>query len=152
MYIDISSPHATASINGNQSNPELEGTAMFYKSKYKGIFVKIEVWGLPVSSSSADAPAFFGLHIHENGDCYLPFDKVGNHYNPKMLPHPNHAGDLPPLLSNNGYAFMTVYDEFLELEDIIGKAIIVHSHSDDFKTQTSGDAGEKIGCGVIKWG
>ena len=36
------------------------------------------------------------------------------------------------------------------IDEIIGKAVIVHSSPDDFTTQPSGNAGEKIACGIIK--
>ena len=33
---------------------------------------------------------------------------------------------------------------------ILDRSVIVHRMPDDFKTQPSGDAGTKIGCGVIR--
>ncbi len=95
---------------------------------------------------------FFGMHIHEVGDCTLPFDKTGGHYNPTNASHPEHAGDLPPLLSNNGYAWTAFYTGRLRMDEIIGKSIIIHGMRDDFTTQPAGDSGEKIGCGVIQRG
>ena len=90
------------------------------------------------------------MHIHENGDCTSPFDKTGNHYNPENTSHPNHSGDLPPLLSNKGYAWIAFWDNRFTISEIKGKSIVIHSMSDDFRSQPSGDSGEKIGCGVIK--
>ena len=37
-------------------------------------------------------------------------------------------------------------------KDIVGKAIIVHAGADDFVSQPSGNAGARIGCGVIELG
>jgi superoxide dismutase, Cu-Zn family len=34
--------------------------------------------------------------------------------------------------------------------DLRGKAVIVHAKSDDFTTQPSGAAGDRIACGVIR--
>ena len=34
--------------------------------------------------------------------------------------------------------------------DIVGKAVIVHKDADDFKTQPTGNAGGRFGCGVIQ--
>jgi Cu-Zn family superoxide dismutase len=33
---------------------------------------------------------------------------------------------------------------------VVGKSIIVHTSADDFATQPTGNAGGRIGCGVIK--
>lgn len=136
-------PAAMALIHGNAKNPELFGKAFFSKTPSGGIMVSVEVYGLPAEE------VFLGMHIHEFGECTLPFDKTGSHYNPSASEHPMHAGDMPPLLNNGGYAYMTFYTERFELEEILGKSLIIHGRRDDFTTQPSGDAGEKIGCGVI---
>ena len=78
------------------------------------------------------------------------FPNTGNHYNPGNVPHPEHAGDLPPLLSNSGYAWMSFYTNRVDVEDIIGRSLVIHSMRDDFTTQPSGNSGDKIGCGVIE--
>lgn len=31
----------------------------------------------------------------------------------------------------------------------MGRSVIIHAKRDDFTTQPSGDAGDRIGCGVI---
>lgn len=96
-------PCAYSVITGNKDNRRLNGTVYFYNTPFGGTLVEAEVDGLPVNP---DNPvAFYGMHIHENGDCTLPFDKTGEHYNPSSAPHPEHAGDLPPLLVNYGYAY-----------------------------------------------
>ena len=79
-----------------------------------------------------------------------PFPNTGNHYNPGNVPHPEHAGDLLPLLSNNGYAWMMFYTGRVNVEDIIGRSVVIHGMRDDFTTQPSGNSGDKIGCGVIE--
>ena len=146
---------AIAWINGNNDYHNLRGSVKFYKTGYGGVLVVTEVFRLPddadlLRAAGNEKSGFFAMHIHENGDCTIPFDKTGNHYNPYNLEHPNHAGDLPPLLSNNGYAFLVVYDERFSIEDIIGKSVIIHRNADDFMTQPSGNSGNKIGCGVIR--
>lgn len=78
------------------------------------------------------------------------FPNTGNHYNPGNVPHPEHAGDLLPLLSNNGYAWMSFYTGRVNVEDIIGRSVVIHSMRDDFTSQPSGNSGDKIGCGVIE--
>lgn len=71
------------------------------------------------------------------------------HYNPQNCPHPYHAGDLPPLIENNGYSYMRVFLNKFKIKDIIGKVIIIHDMPDDFTTQPSGNSGTKIACGKI---
>lgn len=139
-------PSATAWINGNADYPSLSGRAGFYDTPLGGVIVNIEVYGLPDTVNTSD---FFGMHIHEFGNCTPPFDKTGNHYNPTNAEHPNHAGDMPPLLSNNGYAWTAFYDKRFTISEIIGKSIVIHLMRDNFTSQPSGDSGMKIGCGVI---
>ena len=35
---------------------------------------------------------------------------------------------------------------------MVGKGVIVHEKADDLKTQPTGDAGGRIGCGVVEAG
>jgi Cu-Zn family superoxide dismutase len=34
--------------------------------------------------------------------------------------------------------------------NLVGKAFVVHAKADDYKTQPSGDAGDRIACGVVR--
>ncbi|MDD2959529.1 MAG: superoxide dismutase family protein [Lachnospiraceae bacterium] len=143
-------PFAFAKISGSSAFPNLSGNAIFYRNpKSPGVLVKVEVTGLPDTNSPIRSN-FYGMHIHEFGDCTLPFDKTGNHYNPRRLNHPYHAGDMPPLLGNNGYAFSLFYTNRFSPRDILHKSLILHLKPDDFVTQPSGNSGDKIGCGVIE--
>lgn len=142
-------PSAVANIQGNSTHPLLHGTALFYHTAMGGILIQVEAFHLP-DDDLPDHSGFFGMHIHEHGNCTLPFDQTGSHYNPTDEPHPNHAGDFPPLLSNHGYAWTAFYDARLTIEDCIGRSIIIHGGKDDFTTQPSGNSGDKIGCGVIQ--
>lgn len=142
-------PDAAAWIVGNTSNPRLSGLVKFYRTVYGGVLVEAEIFGLP-SIQAEDSSDFYAMHIHEFGDCSDEFENTGGHYNPDALPHPDHAGDLLPLLGCQGYAWMSFYDKRFTIDEIIGKSVIIHSRRDDFTTQPSGDAGVKIGCGEIK--
>lgn len=84
------------------------------------------------------------------GNMQDQFANTLSHYNPNQCDHPFHVGDLPPLLENNGYAEMSVLINKFRIKDIIGRTIIIHDMPDDFKSQPSGDSGEKIACGIIK--
>ncbi|MDE7268760.1 MAG: superoxide dismutase family protein [Lachnospiraceae bacterium] len=142
-------PKAVAWIRGNAENPQLSGIVKFFQTPYAGVLVETEIFGMPniVTQFSSD---FYAMHIHENGDCTLPFDKTGNHYNPTNEPHPHHAGDMVQLMANQGYAWLSFYDKRFTIHEIIGRSVVIHKMPDDFMTQPSGNSGEKIGCGVIK--
>ena len=84
-----------------------------------------------------------------SGNSNDEFADTKMHYNPTNCPHPYHAGDLPPLIENNGYSYMRVFVNKFNLNDIIGKVIIIHDMPDDFTSQPSGKSGTKIACGKI---
>ena len=93
---------------------------------------------------------FYGMHIHEYGDCTLPFDRTGEHYSYREAVHPQHSGDLIPLMGNQGYAWTAFYDKRITIPEIIGRSVVIHAMPDDFMTQPSGNSGMKIGCGIIR--
>ena len=146
--LDVQQPVLMVEIRGNENNPLLHGTAIFSPTPMGGVLIQVEVFYLP-DQDLPNHSGFFGMHLHQNGDCQIPFDQTGDHFNPQNLMHPEHAGDFPPLLSGHGYAWMAFYDTRLSIEDIMGRSIVIHGHKDDFSSQPSGMSGEKIGCGVI---
>ena len=80
------------------------------------------------------------------------FANAKMHLNTTDCSHPFHIGDLPPLIENNGYSYMSVLINKFNINDIIGKVIIIHDMPDDFTTQPSGNSGTKIACGKIEKG
>lgn len=137
-------PEAIAYVRGGESYPRLGGTVKFFQ-RQDGLVVDAEIFGLPETESG-----FFGFHIHEGHSCDgTGFPLTGGHFNPGSTMHPKHAGDLPPLLSDHGKAYMRVWTGRTTAEELIGKTVVIHSGSDDFQTQPSGNAGAKIACGVI---
>ena len=145
-------PPAKALIFGSNHYPSVCGTVSFYQTP-RGILIAAEINGLPTYSGVCKKNVF-GFHIHENGCCTGnsddPFADVGGHYNPENCPHPYHAGDLPPLIGTNGYAFSVFLTNRFTLGEIIGKTVIIHASPDDFTTQPSGNSGEKMACGRIR--
>lgn len=143
---------AIAHIKGGKEYPNLNGTVYFKETK-QGVLVTAKINGLPQSKSNCRG-RFFGFHIHEGSSCTGnskdEFANSGSHYNPKNCAHPFHAGDLPPLLENNGYAYMSVLVNKFKINDIIGKVLIIHDMPDDFTSQPSGNSGTKIACGKIE--
>lgn len=141
-------PEAVAEISGGTEYPDIHGMVRFYETPFSGVVIEAEIFDLPVESR--ETPAFFAFHIHENGDCSADFANTGNHYNPENHPHPSHAGDLPSLLTGNGYSWLCFYDSCLSISQVIGRSAVIHGGVDDFTTQPSGNSGKKIACGVIQ--
>ena len=142
--------HAIAKIHGGPSNPTLHGTVCFQQLR-TGVLVTAEVFNLPQTRPSG--AGIFALHIHAgtrcSGTAENPFADAKGHYNPDANPHPYHAGDLPPLFGNHGYAYLSVFTDRFSVEEILGRVVIVHQNPDDFTTQPSGNAGAMIACGKI---
>lgn len=144
-------PEAYAPLQGAPNYESITGIVRFYSSG-TGVILNAEVYGLP-SATTPCAPYIHGFHIHEGDSCTGnntdPFANTGLHFNPSSCQHPEHVGDMPPLFSSNGFAWMVYYTERFSIPEIIGKTIIIHEKPDDFHTQPSGDSGSKIACGVI---
>ena len=148
-------PHAVAVMQGGPRNRYLGGTVKFYQTG-DGVLVVADILGLP-EAADACSPNVFAFHIHGGGACTRngggnsedPFADAGSHYNPSDCPHPYHAGDMPPLFSAGDRAFLAFISDRFTVDEIIGKTVIIHDRPDDFTTQPSGNAGNKIACGVI---
>ena len=145
-------PCAVARIAGSCDYPEIRGCVWFYSTEM-GVLVAAEVYGLPEADARCNTP-FFGFHIHEGGYCSgnaeNPFANAGGHFNPDCCMHPEHAGDMPPLLANHGYSLQMFLLNKYCVDEIIGRTVIVHAKPDDFTTQPSGNSGKMIACGEIK--
>lgn len=146
MFRCSSCPDAVAQIRGGVDAPCLSGWVRFYQER-GSVLVVVDVSGLPVDSETG----FFALHIHEGGSCAGEgFSQTGGHYDPKGMPHPDHAGDLPPLLLCRGGAYLAVRTDRFRVGEVIGRTVVIHSGPDDLHSQPAGNAGTKIGCGVIR--
>jgi Cu-Zn family superoxide dismutase len=124
-------------------------------------FEKVEKGVRVTAHLSGLSPGTHGFHIHEKGDCSSPdASSAGGHFNPTDEPHgapddlKRHAGDLGNIEANDkGEASYDRVDTMIALDgpnSIIGRALIIHQDKDDFKTQPTGNAGARIGCGVIQ--
>ena len=105
-------------------------------------------------------PGVKGFHIHDKGDCSAPDAmSAGGHFNPTKTQHgapgAGHAGDLGNLVFNeSGKATVNLTVRGISVNKnasngIIGRAVIVHVGTDDFKTDPTGNAGGRGACGVI---
>lgn len=142
-YLSSQKADAIAKIAGGTNFPKINGEVRFWQLP-SGVIVVAEIENLPTTKSN-----IFAFHIHEGETCEDDFSKTGGHYNPLNYPHPNHSGDLPPLFSNNGEAWQAFFTNRFSVNEIIGKAVIIHEDVDDFTTQPSGNSGEKIACGIV---
>lgn len=139
-------PDAMARIVGGEEGPRLSGCVRFYQEN-GCVLIEAKISGLPKTSESR----FFGFHIHQGRDCSgVGFSRAEGHYNPLGQGHPEHAGDLPPLLSCKGNAYLSVKTDCFSVNEIIGRTVVIHSNPDDFHTQPAGNAGKKIACGIIQ--
>jgi len=117
-----------------------------------GIKIDAEISGL--------TPGKHGFHVHEFGDCSMMDGKcAGGHFNPEGKPHggpdsaERHVGDFGNVVAGaDGTAHYSRVDKeiaFSGPHSIIGRSIIVHGGTDDLTSQPSGNAGPRVGCGVI---
>lgn len=143
--------NAAAEIHGAPSYSGIKGRVTF-RQQPSGVIVTAEINGLPYSDIQCKN-RIFGFHIHEGtsckGDATDPFAEAKGHYNPGGCPHPYHAGDLPSLFGNKGYAYLSVFTDRFTVQEIVGRVVVIHDMPDDFKTQPAGDSGKKIACGKI---
>lgn len=149
QLLENNTPQAIAWVTGSPEYPQISGLAKFYDTPYGGTLIESEFFGLP-NISVQNSTTYYAMHIHEFGNCSDSFQHIGEHYNPSAQPHPFHAGDLLPLLSNQGYAWSSFYDKRFQVKDIIGRSVVIHAQADDFTSQPAGNSGIKIGCGVIR--
>ncbi len=115
-------------------------------------------------SGSAMPPGDHGIHLHEKGLCDGPkFESAGAHWNPAGKKHGRdnpagaHLGDLANLVvAANGTASVSIpVDDVMMksganmLADADGTALVIHAKADDYKTDPSGDSGDRIACAVL---
>ncbi len=137
---------AMALIIGASDMPRLSGTVWLTDSP-AGVCVEANVRGLPPNETG-----FYAFHLHERSSCLPPdFTSAKGHYNPSGAPHPQHAGDFPMLMATKqGEAWLSFVTTRFTVSEVIGRAVVIHANRDDYTSQSSGDAGARIGCGVIQ--
>jgi len=147
---------ATAALQptaGNQTGGELRFAVVDGRIEVTGA-----VTGLPAGGTH-------GFHVHETGDCSAPDgSSAGGHFNPGSTDHgrvgqgAHHAGDSDNITAgSDGTAQVSGWLEGATIgdggaTDIVGKGVIVHKDADDYATQPTGNAGDRLACGVIQAG
>lgn len=140
---------AKSYIRGSADYPAVHGEVTFFETA-KGIKVKGRIFGLPDNGKG-----FYGFHLHEGSSC-LPtegdntFSEAKGHYM-QDKPHPLHAGDFPVIMAaKKGCAEFSFLTSRFDINEAIGRTLIIHLDPDDYTTQPSGNSGNRIACGVIK--
>ncbi len=101
-----------------------------------------------------------GFHIHQFGDLSsADGTAMGGHFNPAGMEHSSptdlmrHVGDMGNIdADGNGKAHLDYIDKQIMLAgtaSVLGRGVVVHAKEDDMKTQPTGNAGARIGQGVI---
>jgi Cu-Zn family superoxide dismutase len=148
-------PPLTATTQLLGPNGELHGTATLTQLT-GATAVHAHVEGLP--------PGTYAIHLHSVGSCEGPkFTSAGGHFNPTMMKHGKdnpmgpHLGDLPNVVVGaNGTGTLDYTVAGLQLVggpapllDADGAAVVVHAGPDDYKTDPSGNSGDRIACGSL---
>lgn len=144
-----------AHIDVKDATGKSVGMAMISPAKDGGVSIAIDFKGLP--------PGEHALHFHMTAKCEAPFTSAGGHFNPGMKKHgaqnPEgpHAGDMANFtVAANGTAKATITNKNVIMGDGAnsiyangGTALMVHATADDMKTDPSGNAGDRIACGLV---
>ena len=137
------------------------GTVQVRETASGTVWLTLSATGLPVGT--------LGFHIHETGACDADggFKSAGGHLAGDRQhgvlnqdgPHP---GDLPNIHVPEGGSL--VYETFLArgapserswiervgLFDGDGSVVVIHARPDDYRSPPSGEAGDRIACGVLE--
>ncbi len=101
-----------------------------------------------------------GVHLHETGACEGPdFASAGGHiagdaeHGVEAAGGP-HPGDLPNVhIQDDGVIAVEYFTDRITVADLLdadGSAFIIHSDADDYESQPSGAAGDRLACAVIE--
>ena len=101
-----------------------------------------------------------GFHIHESGDTRNSCQNMRSHYNPEKRNHGpmhgvhRHKGDLGNLTSREGCISESRTIQNEQLENIIGRGVVIHENEDDLGKGTgdsarTGNAGARLLCAPI---
>lgn len=145
----------TATAELRDTDGRTAGHVVLRETAGQGVILDVRLTNAPAGPH--------GFHIHETGACEPDFGAAGGHYNPHntshgvMHPDGHHGGDLMNIhVPDSGElrfeqlaAHVTLGDGAGTLFDADGSAIVLHAGADDYRSQPSGNAGDRLLCGVV---
>jgi Cu-Zn family superoxide dismutase len=144
-------PMANATIDST-SGSTAKGTVHFQDAGENGVEVVVDLTGVP--------PGVHGFHVHEKGDCGNNALNAGGHFNPAGMVHgapdavSHHAGDFGNVTADDKgevHTRFTTHSITINTgtNAVVGHAVVLHGSPDDLVSQPAGNAGPRIGCGVV---
>jgi Cu-Zn family superoxide dismutase len=145
-------PQVAHAVIEGRSGSHVAGQASFISTN-DGVRIEVHVTGA--------SPGAHAVHLHDKGDCSsADAMSAGPHFNPSQHAHgspqadPHHAGDFGNMQvgpDSSGTLELVSRDLTVDpgLNCVVGHSIVVHGGTDDFTTQPAGNAGPRIGCGVV---
>lgn len=146
---------AEAVLSGTKTDTTLTGQVRFQTEDNGQVKMMLDLTVAQKTNSTV------AVHIHEHGDCGDMGNNAHGHWNPTNENHGKwgernfHSGDIGNVeLDASGKGTLELTTDRWTIggdstKNILNRAIIVHSGVDDYKTQPTGNAGSRIGCGII---
>lgn len=139
----------------------------------KVTFTEVQGGVVRVAADVSSLSGFHGFHIHSGSSCrdaatgnpnfLLAAGHLG--HDPNSVTHRHHPGDMPVLLAKSDGTAATRFETTrVSVDDIRGRTVIVHALADNYAnipsrygtadaaTLATGDAGNRLACGVILGG
>ena len=143
---------AVSVISSTYKSKTIEGVVLFTQ-KEDCVHIKVDIKGLTKNH-------LHGFHIHESGDLREGCKSCCAHYNPENTEHGDlaggHAGDLGNIKTDDqGNCKMSLKTDKFNVDDILGRSIIIHEDKDDLglgefeDSKTTGHSGSRIACSLI---
>ncbi len=122
---------ASSILRGRTFSTAVYGVIIFRQSTF-GVFITADIHALP-DEDTLSGSGVFPFHI---------LDECGIVYNPQHSVRPYRSGDLPPVFSDKGNAYMSVLTNRFSLREVVGKSIAVFSSEEELSP---------LAIGKINW-